>query len=86
MIILQTCFRDLENLESGCFAVSGPRKISSFLFKNRRRLRTYDMVVEANDDDDEDEDDDDEYERDDEDYKSANPSSASDFNTSGEIV
>lgn len=60
--------------------------MASFLFKNRRRLRTYDMVVEANDDDDDDEDDTDEPERDDEEYKSGNPSSASDFNTSGEIV
>ena len=34
------------------FAVSGPRKVIAFLFKNRKRIRIYDMVDEEEEDED----------------------------------
>ena len=46
--------RELENIAAASAAISGPRKVAALLFRNRRRIRIYDMEVE---DDDEDEDD-----------------------------
>ena len=46
------CHRQLEGLSSDTFAVSGPRKVVAFLFKNRKRIRIYDMVEEEEDDED----------------------------------
>jgi len=46
------CQRQLEGLNSDMFAVSGPRKVVAFLFKNRKRIRIYDMVEEEEDDED----------------------------------
>ncbi len=51
----QSCHRDLENMVACTFAVSGPRKVASFLFRNRKRVRIYDMEVEEDEDDDDDE-------------------------------
>ena len=34
------------------FAVSGPRKVVAFLFKNKKRIRIYDMVEEEEEDED----------------------------------
>jgi len=42
--------REIEGLAARQFAVSGPRKVSVFLFKNRKRLRIYDMEGEEEED------------------------------------
>jgi hypothetical protein len=52
-LLFQSCHRELENMAACKAAVSGPRKVSALLFRNRRRIRIYDMEVE----DDEEEDD-----------------------------
>ena len=49
----QACHRELEKIQSVQFAVSGPRKVAAFLFENKKRVRIYDMEVEASDDEDE---------------------------------
>ena len=41
-----------QGMSAGMFAVSGPRKISVFLFKNKKRIRIYDMEVEEEEEDD----------------------------------
>jgi len=43
--------RALDNITAAQFAVSGPRKVSVFLFKNKKRIRIYDMEVEEEEDD-----------------------------------
>lgn len=50
----QACHRELEGLNSEMFAVSGPRKVVAFLFKNRKRIRIYDMEIEEEDDEEND--------------------------------
>ena len=32
-------------MNADTFAVSGPRKVAAFLFKNRKRIRIYDMEI-----------------------------------------
>ena len=49
----QSCHRDLELLIACQFAVSGPRKVAAFLFRNKRRIRIYDMEAEEEDPDEE---------------------------------
>ena len=39
----------MDGLSADQLAVSGPRKVSVFLFKNTRRLRIYDMEGEEED-------------------------------------
>ena len=46
--------RELEGLNAEVFAVSGPRKVVAFLFKNRKKVRIYDMEIEEEDDDETD--------------------------------
>merc|ERR1719411_888902 len=41
----RACCRVLDNIAANQFAVSGPRKVSVFLFKNKKRIRIYDMEV-----------------------------------------
>lgn len=47
----RACCRALDNISAEQFAVSGPRKVSVFLFKNKKRIRIYDMEVEEEEDD-----------------------------------
>ena len=54
VLFFQACQRELELLNSETFAVSGPRKVVAFLFKNRKRIRIYDMEIEEEDDDEND--------------------------------
>ena len=49
----QSCRRDLEHMLACQFAVS-PRKVAAFLFKNKRRIRIYDMEAEEEEDPDDD--------------------------------
>ena len=44
------CHRELEGLNAESFAMS-VRKVAAFLFKNRKRIRIYDMEIEEEDDD-----------------------------------
>ena len=48
---MQACHRELEGLNADEFSVSGPRKLAAFLFKNKKRVRIYDMEIEEEDDD-----------------------------------
>ena len=41
-----------ENIAAARAAISGPRKVAALLFRNRRRIRIYDMEVEDDDEDD----------------------------------
>ena len=52
-----SCHRELENIAAASAAISGPRKVAALLFRNRRRIRIYDMEVEDDDDDDDEDDD-----------------------------
>ena len=52
-LLQQSCHRDLEHLLANQFAVSGPRKVAAFLFRNKRRIRIYDMEAEEEDPEDE---------------------------------
>ncbi len=52
---LQTCHRELENIDCLRFAVSGPRKVAAFLFKSGKRVRIYDMEVEEDEEDEDEE-------------------------------
>ena len=49
-----SCHRELENIAAASAAISGPRKVAALLFRNRRRIRIYDMEVEDDDDDEDD--------------------------------
>ena len=44
--------RALESLPARQLAVSGPRKVSVFLFKNKKRIRIYDMEGEEEEEED----------------------------------
>ena len=44
--------RLLESLPARQLAVSGPRKVSVFLFKNKKRIRIYDMEGEEEEEED----------------------------------
>ncbi len=48
----QACFRDLDGITAISMSLSGPRKVAALLFKNKKRVRIYDMEVEEDDDDD----------------------------------
>ena len=44
-------FRCMDSLSARQLSVSGPRKVSAFLFRNKKRLRIYDMEGEEAEED-----------------------------------
>lgn len=74
----QASFRELERILAVQFAVSGLRKVAVFLFRNKRRVRIYDMEV-----DDEDGDDDEDEAEEENETLGTSELSGSEFNTSG---
>lgn len=46
--------RELEGLNAELFSLSGPRKVVAFLFKNKKKVRIYDMEIEEEEEEDND--------------------------------